>query len=133
MFVRSSKLSDVEDLFLLEIACWDEHLRSSREVIKERIEYDSSIQFVLEVNNSICGVLYTQRISDANCLSEGKFNSLRKYRCEDGKVLQLIAIAVKSDLEENLGAFLRNFVLQAAIHDNSINDVVAITRYVCDK
>ncbi len=128
--VRPIALADLEALLVLEQKCWDEHLQGSREDILERINYNPSLQFVLEIDGIVRGVLYTQQIAESKNLESGKFSDLKAYRDSNGHVLQLVAISVEPNFHENIGAYLRNFVYNYAKESVIFDGVVAMTRYI---
>ena len=128
MFARSARLEDLEALLRLEERCWEEPLRASREVIIWRLSQRPDSQFVLEDHrHQVCGVLYTQRIKNKDFLSNGSFQQQERLHSDEGSLLHLLAISVKSS-EGNGAALLRNHALDMARRDPQLTGVVAMTR-----
>jgi hypothetical protein len=128
MFARLAHLDDIDTLLSLELLCWEEHLRASREKIESRIIRFPKYQFVVVEDDEVCGVLYTQPISNTRELTEGSFELQEELSAADGSLLQLLAIAVRSTNGGNCAAFLRDFALGTARNDSQFTAVVAMTR-----
>eukprot|EP01038_Epipyxis_sp_PR26KG_P006837 gene6837-9360_t len=138
--IRNALISDLDALLQLEKDCWDEELRASEELISQRISCYSLGQYIVEVNDAICGVLYTQRIIHKDDLRSLKvtFDTQHELHTSDGTYIQLLAIAVNNNscvdelsLKRNIASVLRDHALDVARKDGTIKEVVAMTR--CSK
>src|SRR5690349_5258558 len=67
--IRHPQLADLPALLRLEAACWPEPLRASTTELQQRIELFPSGHWVLEVNDQVVGVIYSQRIADVELLA----------------------------------------------------------------
>ena len=126
--IRYATPKDILLLLELELECWESHLRASRDELLRRIEAYPQGQLVIEIDGKILGVLYTQRISSIDALTSGSFATQFSLHRPDGSFVQLLAIAVRSHGNHNLAATLRDYALERARSDSSIQGVVAMTR-----
>ena len=124
--------TDLDDLLKLEASCWDTNLQSDADVIKSRIQGFPAGQWVVIKDDHVVGVLYTQLIKSRHQLldvSSTRYENQQEL-CdpENGKVLQLMGIAVLPSVKHLLlGDSLRDFVLLCA-HLDGCTEVVAMTR-----
>eukprot|EP01038_Epipyxis_sp_PR26KG_P004569 gene4569-6442_t len=132
MIIRNATFSDIDDLLLLEQECWDEPLRANKDVILQRIKLYGEGQFVIEIDGSVCGVLYTQRILDKNELVQVcSFQEQSKLHQANGYYVQLLSISVHYNVSTavgNLAVILRDYAFQMASSNDSIVEIVAMTR-----
>jgi hypothetical protein len=131
MKIRQATTNDIEVLLELERKCWLPHLRATSDDILSRLTKYPQGQYVAEDNNKIYGVLYTQRIKSINSLIQGNFKDQFSLHHEPGEYILLLAIAALQSSQGNVGALLRNHVIDAAKSDNNIRKIVAMTR--CSK
>ena len=126
--VRCMKFGDIKEVLSLEGKCWQPHLRPNIQKISKYLQI-SKEQFVVEMDRTIIGVLFTQRIRSEDVLREGKFENQVNLHDNNGTILQLCAIAVDGDISGgNIGAELRNFALKYARSCGTLTSVVAVTR-----
>eukprot|EP01041_Mallomonas_annulata_P016546 gene16546-34471_t len=128
LIIRLASENDIDELLLLETLRWEIHLRADSNQIIQRIRRHPSGQFVVQIDGKVCGVLYTQRIKDAQILLESTFSNHWCLHDNSGPCMQLIAIAANSPSGGNIAAILRDHALQNAGNDSTITDVVAMTR-----
>eukprot|EP01041_Mallomonas_annulata_P016291 gene16291-34093_t len=126
--IRLASENDIDELLMLETLRWEIHLRANSNQIIERIKRYPSGQFVVQIDGKVCGVLYTQRIRNAQNLLESTFSNHWFLHDNSGPCMQLIAIAANSPSGGNIAAILRDHAVQNARKDSTITDVVAMTR-----
>lgn len=127
--IRQACLDDLANLVKLETACWDEHLRLPKKVIKQILARKNSTTYVLIKYNRIISVLYTQRISDKTNLSEMKHKNLLKAYHQDGEWLQLISLNALPDNQcIGSGEKLLSHVIHLATVIDDISKVIGVTR-----
>ena len=127
MNLRSATQADVKELLEIEAKCWSEELRTEREIIESRIARYPEGQFVVEHNGKVKGVLYTQRIKATADLVNGKYSSQFQLHNATGNTVQFLAIAVDKSLK-GAGVFLRDSALKVLNGDETVIDVVAMSR-----
>ena len=127
MIIRSATSADIEELLRIEAACWAENLRTSKETILNRITNYPSGQFVVDVNGKAIGVLYTQRIYNTDSLINGKYRTQMELHNPNGNIVQFLAIAVDKSVK-GAGVFLRDSALAVVTADESVHDIVAMSR-----
>ena len=92
---RTAVLEDLKDLLSIENDCWSPTLRATEDTIRNRILTYPEGQFIAEVNGKVCGVLYTQRIDDVECMISAGFGSQQQHHVATGRYAQLLAINVR--------------------------------------
>jgi hypothetical protein len=120
----------LEQLVQLEEACWESNLRIDRTEIISRIDQFPNANWVATVDDSVVGVIYTQRVSSLDTfMNEFTFANSRSYHDPHGPVLQLITVAVNGTVKDmQIGQHLRDFMLLQCRLDQSLKDVAAVTR-----
>jgi acyl carrier protein/GNAT superfamily N-acetyltransferase/SAM-dependent methyltransferase len=127
--VRHAHPKDLPALLELEQACWAEPLQVSSEVILHRLERFPEGQCVLEMENRIIGVVYSQRISSHHVLENATFAKLPSLHTPTGAVIQLITINILPDMQHlGLGDQLLEFMLQYCSVKTGIESVAGVTR-----
>lgn len=127
--VRHSVIEDLSALVDLEAKCWSKKLRSKPDEIRRRISTFPQGQFVLEINNQVIGVIYSQRISNSEVLEEKVFTEIPSLHNISGTVVQLLSINILPGFRDcGLGDQLLEFMLQYCVLINGIEKVVGITR-----
>lgn len=127
--IRNPAESDIDDLILLDKRSWTESLRMSKERIQKWVREHPEWIYVLEKDNEIAGVLYTQRIKSEESLKQTTFKEVDRIRDSQAKILQLILIQVSPEKRQiGLGDALLEFALQHCILRGDINKVVGISR-----
>eukprot|EP00929_Paragymnodinium_shiwhaense_P013163 TRINITY_DN121023_c0_g1_i1.p1 TRINITY_DN121023_c0_g1~~TRINITY_DN121023_c0_g1_i1.p1 ORF type:complete len:1343 (+),score=290.95 TRINITY_DN121023_c0_g1_i1:132-4160(+) len=134
--VRLAEREDVERLAALEedavpLSRVNHTLRKGADTLRRRLATAGCSTYILETDGGsrIVAALYTARMDSAKALAaEVKTQGSQEYNC-NGRILQLIALHADPK-ELGAGALLRDFVLQLARVDASVESVVGITR--CD-
>ena len=127
--VRYAGVADIEQLLALEHRCWASELWAEPAVLKNRLLNYPRGQFVLELNNIVVGVLYTQRIHCVEDIYQASGCSAEQQHDAQGQVMQLLSVFVDPDYQKfSYGAVLRDFALLIAKLTPNIQEVVAITR-----
>jgi len=127
--VRHAHPRDLPALLELEQACWAASLQVSSEVILNRLECFPEGQCVLEMENRIIGVVYSQRISDHRTLENATYAKISSLHISTGPVIQLITINILPDMQHlGLGDQLLEFMLQYCSVKTGIESVAGVTR-----
>lgn len=127
--IRQACTEDVLQLLELEISCWPEPLRIREENIRCRLDRYPDGQFVVQVDERIVGVIYTQRIANAELLKNASYQQVSNLHSSQAPVLQLLSINVDPARQgEGFGDLLLEFVLQWCYRKEDIEKVVAVTR-----
>jgi len=126
--IRHARLTDLP--FLLELeTIWAEPLRVSETIIKQRLVRFPAGQCVLEMDNRIVGVVYSQRIADTQVLKQATYAGIPSLHTPKGSVIQLITINVLSEMQHlGLGDQLLEFMLQYCTVKNGIERIAGVTR-----
>ena len=74
--IRHPELGDLPDLLRLEEECWIEPLRATEAELRLRIEYNPQGHYLLEMDGQVAGVIYSQRIVDAEVLFQTNFRDV---------------------------------------------------------
>lgn len=127
MIRRTATLSDLPGLLKLEEYAWKSHLRASSETITDRITKFSEGQFLIEIDEKICGILYTQLIPSVDVLKAGSFSKQSMLHNSENRVLQLMAIAIGGSTVGSIADQLRKQAISYA-KKHSITFIVAMTR-----
>lgn len=127
--VRLARLEDMDDLLRIETECWSEQLRIERRDIANRIATFPSGQWVAVYKNHVVGVLYTQRVPNAEVLLKATYSRISELHDPSGGILELIAIAVLPSAQHlQIGKTLRDLMLLQVQVVDEMHEVVAITR-----
>jgi len=127
--IRHPRLQDLEDLLALESRCWPKSLRCEEAVLRERILRSPRSHCVLEVGNTVAGVVYSQRILTADLLAHSSFSQGSSLQDPQGRVVQLLGISVLPEPPyQGLGDELLNFMLLLCSMRCGVETVVAVTR-----
>lgn len=126
--IREAKISDMNFLLKIEQDCWKEDLRADIDELTKRITHNACMNFVLEYQEKVVGVLYTQRIHQED-ITKVKADTLEKFRVSDGKCVQLITLNIQKDYQDRGWGFeLLEFALEYFSLSSTINKVYAVTR-----
>lgn len=129
--IRHALISDLDRLDALEKMCW-QHTRTSRSKLAERIEKYPQGQFVLEKDNTVVGVVYSQRIADETRLDHASADNVQELHDASGEVIQLLAINIDPEMQNfGYGDQLLEFILQNSALAYNVNRVVGVT--LCKK
>lgn len=126
--IRLAQLKDMDSLLKIERDCWAEKVRADQLELEERINSNACLNFALEYQGEVVGVLYTQRLYETN-IRHVKSNALEKYRVADGECIQLITLNVRLDYQDRgWGYELLEFALEYFSLHPEIKHVYAVTR-----
>jgi polyketide synthase PksN len=127
--VRCAQEADLPELEQLEKGCWEPDLQRPDSVLKKRLKQYPEGQLVLEIDNKIAGVIYSQRIADTEELNRVSMYNVETLHKADGSAIQLLAINVLPELQhKNLGDQLLEFMLERCSLLNGIERIVAVTK-----
>ena len=127
--IRNARADDLPALMDLEEKCWAEGLRSSFRTIQERLKKYPEGQLVLEVNNRVAGVIYSQRLDHFEALGKASTDTVDGLHRKDGNIIQLIAINILPEVQEQkLGDQLLEHMLQRCALTDGVATVLAVTR-----
>ncbi|MDJ0460315.1 SDR family NAD(P)-dependent oxidoreductase [Streptomyces sp. H27-C3] len=93
--IRNARLSDIPRLLELEKLCWSEDLRVSEQVIRQRIFAHPVGQFVVESEDGIGGVVYSQRIRSADDLLSVRFDTADRLHRPDGAIAHVLSLNIE--------------------------------------
>ncbi len=126
--IRLAETSDLKELLKLEILCWPEDLRSSEKDLNRRLDIYPQGQFVLELDESVVGVIYSQRIQSKGTIEGNTAENIHLIHDKTGPVLQLLAINIHPESQDrNFGDELLEFLLQYCAAEKKIQEVVGVT------
>lgn len=129
--IRPATLDDFFIITQIEASNWPEDLRTPHSQIKEWIEKYPEGQLVIESQEGIEGVVYTQRIKEIEPLYHIQSTELHTLFDPKGIIFQLIAIFIKTEKQNsNMGGQLLEFVLHKATVTPHVTHVVGLTRCV---
>ncbi|OUS45444.1 yersiniabactin polyketide/non-rib [Ostreococcus tauri] len=138
--VRTSRVEDVDALVDIEAEAWLEtpEMRTSLQTVRDRIEKNASMNFVVEDIRTGCvrGVMYTQYVDDVESPLNAIWETKESNRREVGStnVVQLLDVfvdqrygALCASAAISVGQELRNHVLSFAEH-SGVQQACAVTR-----
>lgn len=126
--IRFAEIHDMDSLLKIEGDCWKEKVRADRLELEKRITSKACLNFALEYQGEVVGVLYTQRLRKAD-IKRVKSSTLENYRVEDGECIQLITLNVRLDYQDRgWGYELLEFALEYFSLHTEIEHVYAVTR-----
>lgn len=126
--IRPALSEDVATLLQIEEACWGDKMRADKEELLDRIENASCLNFVIEYNGNVVGVIYTQRIKEED-MKKLSSEELKRYRAENGRCIQAVTLNVFPEYQSRgWGYELLEFVLEYCSLLDDIDTVCAVTR-----
>jgi polyketide synthase PksN len=134
LFVRPFKIrfateADLPALERLETLAWAESMRATAQVLKTRLETSPTTCLVCEMKGEVLAVLYMQRVDSVDVVDQEKFMEISKAHKENGRILQLIALAADPAASTlSIGSELRAFAIHLARVDPSVDSVIGVTR-----
>jgi hypothetical protein len=136
-FIRNAGAQDLDQLMVIEKECWKD-LQLPLDRISSRLRAYPCGQWVCEINGVVVGVMYTQKLRSVDDLlhSGMTFSGQDQLHSSDfsAPVLQLLGVAVLPAYAQlQIGAALRDFVLQVARVNGQVRQVVAMTRCSSEK
>ncbi|HEX7634758.1 MAG TPA: hypothetical protein VF427_05690, partial [Noviherbaspirillum sp.] len=97
--VRPLRLDDVPDLLAIDRACWPENLRLTVGEIERRHAMFPDGQFVVEYEQRVVGVLYTQRIDDIDHILALRYADYPNAHVDHGRYWQLLGLSMHPDYQ----------------------------------
>lgn len=129
--VRHPDAKDISALVALEEGLLPAALRSSYEQIAERIEQYPEGQFIMEIENNISGVVYSQRIFETRMSDQREAMGNIPWRhTEDGPVIQLMYMVYSEPGQKGRGAEFLDFVELLSELKNGIEEVMGKSRCI---
>jgi polyketide synthase PksN len=126
--VRHAQLRDLDALLDMESRCWAPELQTPRREILRRLKGYPQGQFVLEMDESVVGVIYSQRIQNEQLLQSTTVDLVGRLHRDDGPIVQLLALNVLPAFQgRNLGDQLLSFMLHRCSVMNGVEKVVGVT------
>ncbi|MGD9824675.1 GNAT family N-acetyltransferase [Desulfobacter sp.] len=126
--IRHARMEDLAVLEDLERRCWSQALQTPGDELAHRLDTFPEGQFVLVLDNTITGVIYSQRIPHADALRGARSDSVSMLHQAQGPVAQLLAVNIDPQYQERqLGDQLLEFILQYFSVTPGIESVVAVT------
>ena len=126
--IRHPLPDDLPALVNLEAACWPAPLRTSTADIQQRIEHFPQGQCVLEQEGQVIGVVYSQRITNADTLNQTNFRKVSSLHTPQGSIIQLLTLNIQPDMQQyGFGDQLLEFMLQYCTLQSGIDRVVGVT------
>ncbi|ERM18799.1 SDR family NAD(P)-dependent oxidoreductase [Brevibacillus laterosporus] len=127
--IRMAHENDISVLRQLELQCWGEELAAPTERILHRIRKYPEGQLVLEVENRVVGVIYSQKIRDMSEIKGLQSNTVEQLHHPEGTIIQLLAINILPEMQDRkLGDQLLEFMLQRCSLISGVRSVIGITR-----
>lgn len=126
--IRHARMEDIAALENLERHCWSQALQAPGDELANRLDTFPEGQFVLVLDNTITGVIYSQRIVHADALMGAQSDSVSTLHQAQGPIAQLLAVNIDPQYQERqLGDQLLEFILQYFSVTPGIESVVAVT------
>lgn len=127
--IRFMREDDLPELEALENKCWEVGLKASPAILKKRFQQYPEGQLVVEIDDHVAGVVYSQRIIDRDSFVDITFDKIEAFHNNEGSIIQLLAVNIMPDLQHRkLGDQLLEFMLQKCSLMNGVQTVVGITR-----
>ena len=127
--VRMARPGDLQQLQELERACWPDGLRTSADEILRRIDANASGQWVVEMDDKVVGVVYSQRIADIESLRNVALDDVPGLQDRNGPVVQLLGLNVLPEMQSlGLGDQLLDLILMRSALQGGVSKVAGITR-----
>ncbi len=127
--VRSARLSDMPRLMELESLCWSEDLRISEQVIKQRLFAHPAGQFVVESEDVVRGVVYSQRIDNVDDLLSVRFDTADRLHRPDGAVAHVLSLNIDPhEQSSGFGDMLLEHLLTWSHEAGGAEVAVGVTR-----
>ena len=125
--IRPAQPADLAELVALEQQCWLPTLQASVDTIQRRLQVNPTGQLVVVLNDTVVGVIYSQRINGVDALSQHTMTSVEALHQDNGAIGQLLAVNIKPDRQQHgLGDELLEFMLQY-LGLMGVNSVVAVS------
>ena len=126
--LRRACPEDLPRLLELERLCWAASIRANLAALQERLQRDPDGQWVLIHENAVAGVIYSQRLPHGSLPADVTHRTVSGLHSDTGRIRQLLAVNVDPNLQPfGFGDSLLKHMLQAAVLDPTIDEVVAVT------
>lgn len=129
--IRSATLKDLPLLRQIEDSNWSEELRIPQNQIKEWIQKYPEGQLVIQSEEGLEGIVYSQRIFSIEPLRTIQSDQVHTLFDRSGPIIQLIALFIKTEMQHSsMGGQLLEFVLNKAAVTAGVTHVTGLTRCV---
>ncbi len=126
--IRHPRMEDLAALVDLEAQCWAEPLRTATTEIQQRIEHFPQGQCILEHEGQVIGVVYSQRINNADALNQTNCQEVSALHTPQGPIIQLLTLNMQPTMQQyGFGDQLLEFMLQYCTLQSGIDRVVGVT------
>ena len=126
--IRHPRGDDLVALVNLETRCWPEPLRASTQEIQQRVERFPQGHCVLEMEGQVVGVIYSQRLANADTLEQSNYREVSSLHTPQGSIIQLLSVNVLPEMQHyGLGDQLLEFMLQYSTLESGIERAVGVT------
>lgn len=124
--VRQATESDLVRLYELEQLCW-QHSRASKQQIRARLKKYPQGQLVLERDQQVLGVIYSQRIASVGALVRRSAANVHQLHDESGQIVQILAVNADPAAHDlDVADVLLAFMLQQCRQIPGVGQVVAV-------
>lgn len=127
--IRFARETDLSALVKIEHVCWRSSLQTPTSTLYNRVLKNPQGQLVVEMDNRVVGVLYSQRIRHLESLGTANVHTVDGLHDPTGPYVQLLGLNVLPDQQNrNLGHELLEFMLQRCRVMEGLDLVVGVTR-----
>ncbi|MHA6832458.1 beta-ketoacyl synthase N-terminal-like domain-containing protein [Ralstonia pseudosolanacearum] len=127
--VRHATLADLPALLALEHACWPEGGRVDEPILRRRLGHWPAGQLVLQQDDDVVGVIYSQRIAAIEGLFGVHFGTVDQLFHPAGGIVQIQSLNIlPAHQHSGYGDQLLEFMLQYCTLLNGVDTVVGVTR-----
>ncbi len=127
--VRHATLADLPALLALEHACWPEGGRVDEPILRRRLGHWQAGQLVLQRDDDVVGVIYSQRIAAIDGLFGVHFGTVDQLFHPAGGIVQIQSLNIlPAHQHSGYGDQLLEFMLQYCTLLNGVDTVVGVTR-----
>lgn len=127
--IRFACKKDLPDLLDLETKCWENGLRTTLSALKKRLQQYPQGTLVLEFDNKVAGVIYSQRIEKIENLKNITMKTVDVLHQKNGEIIQLLTVNISPELQyKSWGDQLLEFMLQICALKSGVEKVIAVTR-----
>jgi ribosomal protein S18 acetylase RimI-like enzyme len=127
--IRRGNITDLDLLYQLEQRVLQPELRAGYINLKKRlINYSDGI-YILEKENILVGVIYTQRISFINAVDQMTYETLENFYDPDGNIIQLLSILIAPEFQGfSYAKELLEFALLHSFVKENVKSVIGVSR-----
>ena len=128
--IRHPVEADLSALMQIEQITWPAPIAMSETIIRNRITQHPQDHLVIEQENTIFAVVYSQRIMDISAVFTKNAVNISELRDDKGSIVQLLALNVLPEyFRLGLGDNLLEWMLQWCTFRPNISTVIGITRW----